>query len=377
MRAAEDFGLAAGETSPDPELHNARREFAPRVIASSSEFVRGFTPPDYILDGLLQRGFCYSLTGATGVGKTTFAMLIAVSVAKGWPVGDRAVEQGPILFFAGENADDVRMRWIAMAEHLDFDIDEINVHFVPGVFKIPEIRARLQREAQRLGGFSLVIIDTSAAYFGGSDENDNVQMGAHARQLRELTSIPGNPCVIVNCHPVKNASAENLLPRGGGAFVAEVDGNLTCTRRHDAIYLHWQGKFRGPDFDPIPFETRTVTAARLKDSKGRPIPTVIARLLSASEQRSKAAGARADEDAVLVTLADAEDDLSVANVADALGWVSVKGEPQKSKAYRIIERLREDKLVVKERGSYVLNEKGKAAAKKARYNRDAAGACYG
>jgi len=32
---------------------------------------------------------------------------------------------------------------------------------------------------------------------------------------------------LVNCHPVKNASRDNLLPMGGSAFLNEVDGNLT------------------------------------------------------------------------------------------------------------------------------------------------------
>jgi hypothetical protein len=39
--------------------------------------------------------------------------------------------------------------------------------------------------------------------------------------------MPGGPCVLVACHPPKNAGDDNLLPRGGGAFIAEMDGNLT------------------------------------------------------------------------------------------------------------------------------------------------------
>ena len=75
---------------------------------------------------------------------------------------------------------------------------------------------------------SLLIIDTSAAYFEGDDENSNVQLGGHASGLREL-SLPGGPTTIINCHPTKNATDDNLVPRGGGAFLAEVDGNLVCT----------------------------------------------------------------------------------------------------------------------------------------------------
>ena len=48
-------------------------------IKSSKQFVAGFVPPDYIVDGLLQQGFLYSLTGATGAGKTCLTLRLAAS----------------------------------------------------------------------------------------------------------------------------------------------------------------------------------------------------------------------------------------------------------------------------------------------------------
>ena len=85
-----------------------------------------------------------------------------------------------------------------------------------------------------IGGVTLVIVDTSAAYFEGDDENNNTQAGKHARLLRRLTTVSGAPTVLVACHPTKAASNDSLLPRGGGAFLNEMDGNLAC-QKHDAI----------------------------------------------------------------------------------------------------------------------------------------------
>jgi hypothetical protein len=51
------------------------------LIKTSAEFVRGFVPPDYVIDGMLQRRFCYSMTAKTGSGKTAVAMLMAGHVA--------------------------------------------------------------------------------------------------------------------------------------------------------------------------------------------------------------------------------------------------------------------------------------------------------
>jgi hypothetical protein len=42
---------------------------------------------------------------------------------------------------------------------------------------------------------------------------------------------------------------------GGSAFLNEVDGNLTLWATAERqMTLHWQGKFRGPEFEPMTFE---------------------------------------------------------------------------------------------------------------------------
>jgi hypothetical protein len=70
---------------------------------------------------------------------------------------------------------------------------------------------------------------------------------------------------------------ENLVPRGGGAFVNEVDGNLVCVAQGGGLVdLHWHVKFRGPDFAPIPFKITAGQSEKLKDSDGEKIWTVTA-----------------------------------------------------------------------------------------------------
>ena len=44
--------------------------------------------------------------------------------------------------------------------------------------------------------------------------------------------------MLVLCHPPRNAGDENLQPRGGGSYVAEMDGNLTVTKDDMAVELH-------------------------------------------------------------------------------------------------------------------------------------------
>ncbi len=76
--------------------------------------------------------------------------------------------------------------------------------------------------------------------------------------LRRLTELPGKPAVVVPVHPTRNADREALLPRCGGAFLNEVDANLTLWADIDAGFaqLHRQGKLRGPGFRRIGLDLR-------------------------------------------------------------------------------------------------------------------------
>jgi hypothetical protein len=350
---------------PSPQPSPSPPQSSPRIL-SSAEFVAGFVPPDYVLEGVLQRRFIYSLTGKTGAGKTAIMLRIAAHVGEGKKLGDHDVEAGRVLYFAGENADDVRMRWIAMAQQMDFDIETIDVHFIAGTFKFSEMIERIRVEIAKVGEVTLIMIDTSAAYFEGDNENDNKQIGDHARRTRAFTGMPGNPCVVTACHPVKNASDDNLLPRGGGAFIAEIDGNLTARSDAGSVELSTQGKFRGPDFTPMFFQLRTVTHERLKDGRGRLIPTVVASPLSEQAREDIAKAMRSKEDELLVALLDpANQRASKTDLARRLGWKMGNGEPYRVLVSRVLETLKKEKLITIKRGVITLTEEGKKAADQA------------
>jgi hypothetical protein len=314
----------------------------------------------------LQEGFLYSLTGQTGSGKTSVTLRLAASVALGAPFAGRETTRSRVLYLAAENPDDVRMRWIALAQHMGFDPKTIEVFFTDKRFTISKTTPMLRAELARRGGeFGLVIIDTGPAFFEGDDESSRAQMGMHARMFRSLIDvIPGRPCIIVNCHPVKNAVADNLSPAGGGSFVNEMDGNLTAAKTDSAVEVHWQVKFRGPEFAPLHFLIRTVTQQDLKDRKGRLIPTCICEWVSEQATEEMAAQKTADEDRVLEFI-NLTPNASFASIATAMGWKLYSGEPHKSKAKRRVDALIKTKLVKAGRdGSFQLTKAGKTVLTK-------------
>jgi hypothetical protein len=354
-----DAAIQAPPLAPDRNANGHGCDTAMPLLLSLRDFLKDFVPPDYLVEGMLQRRFIYALTGQTGHAKTALALLIAILVGEHKAdamLGNHAVEPGQVVYFAGENPDDVRMRLIGIGVDLD-----AHISVIPGVFNIDEMFTHLAAEMQRLDKIDLIIIDTSAAYFLGQDENANPQMGSHARLLRRLTTMPGGPCVLVLCHPIKYvAEPAQLLPRGGGAFLAEMDGNLTAWLRDDLVELH-HNKIRGPGFEPLTFKIERITSTKLVDSKGRLLPTVKAVPVTEQEEARQKQGARKEEDQLLAAITNAPF-ASLADLARICGWTWGSGEPAKSRVERVLGRLKHDKFVNPVRGHWELTAKGEKAA---------------
>jgi hypothetical protein len=342
------------------------------LLVTNAQFLKGFTPPDYLIYGLMQRRFIYSMTAPTGTGKTALLILLAALVALGKNLGDREVEKGKVLFLAGENPDDVRMRWMKQAHEMGINHDEIDIVWRDGRMSLKGHRPQLDQEAKQLGPFALVIVDTSAAFFDGKDENSNTELGEFARELRTLRDLHGGPTVLVSCHPTKTPDMDNLLPRGGGAFLAEIDGNFACRRvsgNGNVVELVSHGKFRGPEFLPISFEIITGTIDQLKDSKGRKIWTVSARVLTNAERAKVDDSGRQREEDLLIVMAD-KPGLSFAKLAVELNWLLKDGEPNKSLVSRTMKILHSKKFVQKSTGDhYKLTKAGREEAVRAKQER--------
>jgi hypothetical protein len=308
---------AAEENEANEAAHPTPAGGFTKTLAQS---LAGFTPPDYLVDGILQRRFCYSLTAQTGVGKTTVAMRLAAHVAIGKPLGEIGIERGSVLYFAGENPTDVQMRWLGLCKEMNLDPVTLDIHVVEGSMHLSKVSERITQEVHAVGKpMALVVVDTAAAYFEEDNDNDNVQAGNHARRLRSLCGLPGGPCVVILCHPTKNAQDDNLVPRGGGAFLNEVDGNIALRRDGDTIVAFALGKFRGPEFTPINFGLKVIrNHPLLVDTKGRPIPTIIAEPISAAEHQRMEERMRTNEDKILEALCN-QPGLKQADIAKVTG----------------------------------------------------------
>lgn len=329
-------------------------------VQTAGDFVADFVAPEYLIDGIAQRGRLYTLTAPTGHGKTAVMLYAAMSVATGNEFCNLEIEHGDVLFLAGENPDDVRARVIATMEFYNIDPDKCRLHFIAGTFSIRADMERLHAEAAKLPNLVLVVIDTFAAYFDGEDENSNAQALDFARVARSLTVVEGKPAVIMPAHPIKNAQKGNLTPKGGSSLLNEVDGNLTLWNNENTIEMHWHGKHRGADFEPLRMELQKFECDRLKDRKGRIMPTILAKPLSNLRALQIAQDTLSREDHLLLNI-DSNPALSLRDRCVALRMINDKGEANVGGIQRLLKRLTEQKLIKKFRTNWELTDPGKKA----------------
>ena len=327
-------------------------------IVPGAEFVAGVTAPDWLLEGIVQRSRLYACTSLTGHGKTAVWLFIACMLQAGRMVGALRVTQGNVLYLAGENPEDVKFRLLGMWQAYKFKPESLP-YVLEGNFPLaPEEAEILRAKIAALGiPFALIVGDTAASYFPGEDENDNVAAGSYARTLRTFTVCDGHPTVVVLTHPTKSAAVGTLLPRGGGAFLNELDANLTLWADGEVTTLH-HGKIRGPDFAPLSFRLRPVPTG-LIDQWDNPFSTVVAETMTEEAAVDHRKQLTANEDTVLKALRD-HPEWMPAQIARDAGWLDGSDQPQRWKVHDLLNRLARDKMIHKQRNGkpWELTEKG-------------------
>jgi len=339
------------------------------VCQAVDAFLNDGDAPEWVVAGILQTNYVYALTAPTNHGKTAVSLVMALCVAAGRLFAGRQVKQGNVLILCGENQDGFRLRMLATMESLEISLNDIRhrVWVLPQSTGLAYLLEQIKKDADTMGDLALVLVDTSVSFFTGDNENDNQQAYSHARDLRELSLLPGKPSVLVNCHPSsgagKDMTRESCVPRGGSAFLNEIDTNLTVWSEGETAELHWMRKKRGPDFAPVLFEYKAINV----EQHGQAVPTVVA--LHIDEEREKRLREqRKEAECRLMYEMYRNPNGTIREWAMDAGFMirsgKAAGGPHVSFTARTLERLKEYKLAERSRrDGWVLTKAGKEEAK--------------
>jgi hypothetical protein len=223
-----------------------------RIEVLSRAALRARPKPTWLVEGHIQRKSLACIYGPSGIGKSILALSIGAAVASGRPWFGRAVQQGEVVYIAGEGDDDYDNRLSAW-EQASLGGGEL-AHFslIPEPFdfrrtETPGLLLDAVREAIGTDP-ALVVVDTVARNMTG-DENSTEHMSAFVRQADVVWRETGATVLLIH-HTGKGGEVErgNSALRAGTntmlKFLAEEDTQvlrLTCDKQKNGRpFAPWQ-----------------------------------------------------------------------------------------------------------------------------------------
>ena len=200
----------------------SRRRFQ---AVPAGEFANG-KPPRWLVKGVLPHAELGLIYGASGSGKSFFALDLVASVALGTPWRGRKVTQTDVVYVCAEGVGGFRNRikayehafQVQLGTHLQVIADQ------PNFLADPDVTAIIN-EIKRLGS-GLVVIDTLAQVTPGGDENNAVDMGKALKQCRRITEATGAMVLLIH-HAGKDAS-KGARGWSGIRAAADVEIEISC-----------------------------------------------------------------------------------------------------------------------------------------------------
>lgn len=214
----------------------------PRLDQSGFEFVAGselkHTPPDFLIDDLLETDTMGLVFGDPGSAKSFLAVDIALSVATGTDFHGRAVKQGAVFYIAGEGLNGFGRRIQAWSRHrgaslvdAPFFVSKRSAQFLEQA-NAKAVTEAIVQLAKLHGTPSLIVIDTLARNFGPGDENSNTEMGKFVAAVDSLRSkFPG--CVVLIVHHSGHAAKHRA--RGAIALLGALDCEYRLEKTGDLV----------------------------------------------------------------------------------------------------------------------------------------------
>ena len=267
----ERFTLANTDYLTPTDNKNGK-DLTPPNISSATAFIAQAKAPEFIWERVLQRNQVYSTTAKWGHGKTALLLTLSIHIAMGQTFAGMQVERSKVLYLAGENPDDIRLRVIAICAHYGFDVAELEdwLYFSDKSFPINHqaMTDIVVSRVKERGDFGVIVVDTGIAHNNLEEENSNSEMHKFAVACRHFGTQIGSPAVIVLMHPPQGATEETLRSRGGGGFAGQIDGELLIWQDSltKQIKFWHSPKFRGAGFETMHFDLMTKVVEGFKDN---------------------------------------------------------------------------------------------------------------
>jgi hypothetical protein len=183
-----------------------------------SDYQQGFASLSWIVKGVLPQAEFGVLYGASGSGKTFFALDLAATIARGGEWRGRKTNAGAVVYVAAEAQEGIKKRLAAYDQQFGTAGNRPRIMpAAPNLLSAEDADAIVTSTNLR-GGASLIVIDTMAASHTG-DENSTKDMGIFIGLCKYISQHTGAMVLVV--HHTGKDDTKGL--RGSSAIYAAAD----------------------------------------------------------------------------------------------------------------------------------------------------------
>lgn len=236
-----------------------------------------FSPPRFVVRGFIEADSLGLFFGDPGSGKSFAALDMACAIATGNDWHGARVEQGPVVYVAGEGQNGLRRRIAAweIARSQPLGDAPLFVSTAPAalcdVQSAAEVAGAVDDVAEEHGSPKLAVIDTLARNFGPGDENATRDMSAFIGAADMIRA--SHACAVLIVHHAGHG--DKTRARGAIALKGALDSEFRIDKdENGAVRLEATKMKEAPLPEPLAFELRTVELG-LDDDEGEPVTSAV------------------------------------------------------------------------------------------------------
>jgi putative DNA primase/helicase len=214
------YGLNAVRKSIQLKINKVRRNRG--LFSDITELTKNISAPDYLIDELIELDTIGAIIGASSVGKSFAAISMAASVATGTRFAEKDVQQGAVLYLAGEGMNGISRRFSGWEKHTGIQIPKGSILVSHRTISLDDEGALtlLNATEDMDQDIKLVVIDTLARHMMG-EENSNREMSAFIAAVDTIREEHG--CAVLIIHHTGHSTDKSNRARGASAFYASLD----------------------------------------------------------------------------------------------------------------------------------------------------------
>jgi AAA domain/DnaB-like helicase N terminal domain len=218
-------------------------------------------PPDHLIHDLLEKNILAQVFGDPACGKSFIGIDIACSLASGQDFHGYEVEQGPVIYIAGEGQQGILRRFLAWCNRYKLELKDLPIHLsmIPAMFcdrdSIDTVCKAIEKAAEEIGPPVLIVVDTVARNFGPGDENSTQDMTAFIAAADRIRALYNSTVLLIH----HSGHGDKSRGRGAIALKGALDTEYRLTKDIDGIVLMECTKMKDSEPPaPMAFKIRPV-----------------------------------------------------------------------------------------------------------------------